>query len=199
MSKSLSWIQTIAKIGKIVCKVVFILSIIGAVGATIGLLSVVALGSASLLDLGLLSEQKGDNFFSLSIFSCINAIITCAGTAIISRLGERYLDHELQAGTPFTQEGAHELFRYGITTIIVSVASSVLSGLVFGVFWIFKFAYADADAATGLSIELGLILLLLSLIFQHGAELRAQIPTDQQEESSSQTAEQSTQETNAQK
>lgn len=186
MSKYLSWIQTIAKVGKIVCKVLFILCLVGAIGSLVGLVSILALETASLLDLGFLSEEKGENFFSLSVFSCINGVITCVGMAILTRMGERYLENEMKAGTPFTEEGSRELFRFGIATLIVSAATSVASSIALGIVSLLNQTPIEAfDATSGLSIEFGLLWLLLSLVFRYGAELRAQLPTPEQKEEES--------------
>ena len=186
MSKYLSWIQTIAKVGKIVCKVLFILCLVGAIGSLVGLVSILALETASLLDLGFLSEEKGENFFSLSVFSCINGVITCVGMAILTRMGERYLENEMKAGTPFTEEGSRELFRFGIATLIVSAATSVASSIALGfVSMVSGTWFESPDFAAASSIEFGLLWLLLSLVFRYGAELRAQLPTPEPKEEES--------------
>ena len=195
MSKYLSWIQTIAKVGKIVCKVLFILCLVGAIGSLVGLVSILALETASLLDLGFLSEEKGENFFSLSVFSCINGVITCVGMAILTRMGERYLENEMKAGTPFTEEGSRELFRFGIATLIVSAATSVASSIALGIVSMISGTWFDSpDFASASSIEFGLLWLLLSLVFRYGAELRAQLPTPEQKEEEK-SDEETTQET----
>ena len=195
MSNSLHWIQTFAKVGKIVCKVLFILCIVGAVGSLIGLISVAVLGAASILDLGFLSEERGENFFWLSIVECLQAIITCVGMAILTRMGEGYCEHELEAGTPFTEEGAHELHHFGIVTIIVSITCSLASSLALGFVFLLSGTWFDtSDLSSVSSVGMGLLWLLLALIFRHGAELRAQIPPAAQEKST-ENEEEATQET----
>ncbi len=172
MSKSLSILQTIAKVAKIVCKVIFILCIVGAVGSLVGLVVLSIFGP---LFVGGGGHQFMDKAELMSgIFGCVTGLIVCAGEAIHAYHGERYFTHELEAGTPFTQEGAKEIFRLGILSLIVSAAASVLSGIVFGIFLIFYPEMSDIYMTMSWSLGTGLALLLLSVIFRYGAELRDQ-------------------------
>lgn len=172
MSKTLSTIQTIFKIAKILAKIVFVFSIIGGIGCLIAILALPLLGSMLTSELSsLFIEEFGTVSFGFICFSCLTALITCIGEAIISFLAGRYFDHELKAGTPFTFEGSKELFRLGITAIIVPIAVSVLSGIFFGICLFFAPEIINVEFGMSFSIGTGLIFLLLSLIFKHGAEL----------------------------
>ncbi len=190
MSKSLSILQTIAKVAKIVCKVVFILCIVGGVGSLIGLLALVVFGPSLVGGLGHQFENEAALLSSIS--GCIAGAITCAGEVVLARMGERYFDRELEAGTPFTKDGAKEIFRLGIASLIVSVATSIASGIVFGIFWIFEPSLSAEELSSGISIGTGLVCLLLFVIFSYGAELREQIPTEKAEEEEAASEESST-------
>ena len=181
MSKSLSILQTIAKVAKIVCKVIFILCVIGAVGCLVGLFALLLLGTATFAEGDFLSELTGVNTFFTGTFGCIVGIIVCAGEAILARLGERYFSHVLEAGTPFTQDGSKEIFRLGITTIIVSVAVSVISAIVMGIYMIFAPELYETDFSMSVSVGTGLFCLFLSVLFQHGAELGEKVASLQTE------------------
>ena len=173
MSKSLSILQTIAKVVRIVCKVVFILCIVGGVGCLVGLAALLIFGSASAL-VTAFSDWTTVNVVLTGCFGCLTGVFGCAGGAVLSRMGERYFEHELAAGTPFTKDGAKELFRLGIASLIVSLSVSVLTAIVCGIFMIFTPAVSDADVSMSWSLGTGLTLLLLSVIFRYGAELREQ-------------------------
>ncbi len=166
MSKSLSILQTIAKVARIVCKVLFILCIIGGAGCLVGLV-------VSLI-LGPIFEATGMFALRMSAMGCVVGLVTCVGEAILFYMGERYFEHELAAATPFTQEGAKELFRLGIASLIISLSVSVISATVFGILLIFSPALPEADISMSWSLGTGLTLLLLSVIFRYGAELREQ-------------------------
>ncbi len=163
MSKSLKIMQTVAKVARIVCKVLFILCIIGAVGSLVGLVATVIFGP--------LFETSGMSSFSTSVLGCMVGLLSCAGEAILFRMGERYFEHELAAGTPFTQDGAKEIFRWGVASIIVSLAVSVASGIAIGIALIVSPSVADPEITMSWSLGSGLTLMMLSVIFRHGAEL----------------------------
>ena len=169
MSKSLVTLQKISKVAKIICKVVFILTIIGAVGCLIGCVAIVAVGP--------FAEIMGETMASdmqIGVLGCLTGLISCIGSAIFFRMAERYLDHELEAGTPFTEEGAKEMRRLGIASLIISASSAVFSGIVAAILTIIQSGWNDMDVSVSWSIETGLILLVLSVIFQYGADLRSQ-------------------------
>ena len=170
MSKSLSILQTIAKIAKIVCKVIFILCIVGGVGCLLGLLAFLILGRATVDGFDVLGGEP----FLTGAMGCITGVIACAGEAVFAYFGERYFARELAAGTPFTHEGAKEIFRLGMISIIVSLAISVASGIVTAIFMLASPNMADWDLSMSMSIELGLALLLLSVVFRYGAEISEQ-------------------------
>lgn len=170
MSKTLSNILTVFKVVRVIAKVVFILCIIGAVGCAIGLFSLRAVGNN--LPPFIISE----NILSLpSVYAaCISGLIACVGEAILAFLSERYFVNVLSAGTPFTMEGSKELFRLGVTSIIISAAISVASGFVFAICAYFSADLSSFDFNASISISTGLFFMFLSLIFKHGAELRVQ-------------------------
>lgn len=168
MSKTLSNILTIFKVAKIIAKVVFILCIIGGAGCLLGLLTLPM--AESVLSEDILLEQ------GLSIASaylgCLVGVIACAGEAIFAFLAERYFKKVLSAGTPFTFDSAKESFRLGITSIIISVTTSILSGIAIGMMILFLSPSAEElDFSSSISISVGLFFLFLSLIFKHGAEI----------------------------
>ena len=168
MSKSLSILQTLAKVARIVCKVIFILCLVGGIGCLVSLLVILAFGTVALDSLGLSGEAP----VLSGALGCIIGAVACAGEAIVAYYGERYFTKELAVGTPFTKEGAKEIFRLGLIAIIVSFASSVIVGIVSGILLVFSSAAPEWDFSMTVSLGTGLFLLLLSVIFQYGAELR---------------------------
>ena len=168
MSKALSNILTIFKVARIVAKVVFILCIVGAVGCVVGLITLPVLGG--ILPADLLAEE---GIHGVSAYlACAVGLITCVGEIIFAFLAERYFANVLNAGTPFTYEGAKESFRLGLASIIISVATSVAAGIALGISLMFSPDLAEFDAGTSFSLSTGLFFLFLSLIFKHGAEVQ---------------------------
>ena len=169
MSKTLSNILTVFKVVRIIAKIVFILCIIGAVGCVIGLLSLPMAGAV-------LAEQElfGEVLdLPLAYLGCLVGIVSCVGEAIFAFLAERYFKRVLDAGTPFTFDGAKEVFNLGLASIIISVATSVLAGIFEFAVLLFSGVNASGfDVNMSVSISTGLFFLFLSIIFKHGAEVQ---------------------------
>ena len=168
MSKALSHILTVFKVVRVIAKVVFILSIIGAVGCLISLLAL------PLVEGVLQALADGETAKLLSAYpACIAGLIACVGEAVFAFFAERYFVNVLNAGTPFTFEGAKESFRLGVMSIIISVAVSLTAGLVIAISWLVApQAGEEVDVSMSVSLSTGLVFLFLSLLFKHGAELR---------------------------
>ena len=177
MSKSLKTIQTFAKIGKIIANICFIFSIIGAIGCLIAVSAIV--GTKDLEFEGQtvvgLVEATGINFVT-TVFSCASAIVICIGSAIVAKLAVNYLSNELEDGTPFTYNGAKELFRLGILSMAIPAGISVVLGIAFTVTKLF-WPPLDESALINdsISITVGLMLIIMSFVFKHGAELDEKI------------------------
>lgn len=174
MSKTLSTILTVFKVAKIVAKVVFILCIVGGAGCLIGL------ATLPLLDLAIAAEFVAEEGIELgaAYLACVTGAVTCAGEAVFAFFAERYFGHVLTSGTPFTFGGAKESFRLGITSIIISGAIAVASGLALAVAQLMSAGVPTVDVDVSVSLSTGLFFLFLSLIFKHGAELKAAVPEE---------------------
>ena len=168
MSKTLSNILTVFKVARIVARVVWILCIVGAAGCLLGIVTLPTLGS--ILPAGLLAEEGIDGLSST--LACVVGLVACVGEIIIAFLAERYFANVLNAGTPFTLEGSKESFRLGLTSMIVSVAVSVVGGIVTAIFFFILPELSKVDSEMNFSLTTGLFFLFLSLIFKHGAEVR---------------------------
>lgn len=170
-NKALSNILTVFKVAKILAKVVFILCIVGGAGCLVALSVLPFFGSV--LPMELLTDE-GLNVPSLYL-ACVMGAISCAGEAVLAFLAERYFGNVLAAGTPFTLEGSKECFRFGIASIIVSVAVSFVSGFAVGIAMILSRGASDVDVDASVSLTTGLFFLFLSMIFKYGAGL---LPTE---------------------
>ena len=173
MSKTLKTVQTVMKIGKILSTIVFVCCIIGAVACALGIF---ALFAASMLNIALdgealftLFDGKGIMGIETAYFNCIVAIIACVAEAILAHLAIKYFKNELEAGTPFTFEGAKELFRLGVVNLCVTLGISLAQGIIFGIMWVFFPDISEPD--TTISITTGLWMMILSVFFKHGAEI----------------------------
>ena len=118
MSKTLNTIQTISKVLKVISMIVFVASIVGAVCCALGCTLLFALKDTSIggMTITSLIEKEGTSFAE-GILAMITAIISCIGSAIVAKFAHNYFTNELEAGTPFTYDGAKELKRLGIMWI----------------------------------------------------------------------------------
>lgn len=174
MSKSLKTVQTLAKVGKIIAKILSIFCIIGAVGASVGfvaLLGVQALTPDNSSGFGGIFRSVLDLSLDYAILGCIFAVISCVGEFILCRYAVKYFDNELAAGTPFTHEGAKEILRLGILAIAIPMAISIAEGIVFGIFLLFSANISDVDMGGSTSIGTGIMLIVASFVFKYGADL----------------------------
>lgn len=173
MSKSLKTVQVFFKVARVLALVLFIFSIIGAVGGLLGATMLFAFGRTSWDSAlsNIVEVESLGSTYAVACFSCITAVIVCAGMAVVSKFAEVYFKNEIKVGTPFTYAGAKELLRLSIISMAVGIGTSLLIGLVMSICWVlepdvtFSVEYS-ADLTTGLSM------LLMSFVFKYGAEVR---------------------------
>ena len=173
--ETLKNIQSLARLGKILSKIAFILSLVGVFGCVAGLLSL-AFGRGTLLQIGnmalhsLIPVSSGFNLKAIA-GALSGWLIICAGEAALSRFALLYFTRELTDGTPFTQRGAKELLRLGILTIAIPIGCTVAAAIVHGIVMGFFDVSADLPLESEAPVVLGVAFLIISLLCRHGAEL----------------------------
>lgn len=180
MSKHLKTIQIFAKIARVLSIIVFVCSIIGACGCVIGLTALGFLGNSEFAEL--IFEEAQFNLDS-AILGAISGLIWCVAEIITSYMAMKYFKRELEAGTPFTYDGAQELFRVGLFATIVPVAASIVDSIVFACFVLIDKQVIESDFSSSFDIGLGITLIVVSVLCKHGAELaeKAQQATSQEQ------------------
>ncbi len=174
--KTLDTIQKFAKVGKILCKIIFIFSLIGGIGSAIGIFSLaiipegLQIGDTTIRGL---IEESAEVSLGTCYASMATSMILCAGEAVLCKIAEKYFINELAAGTPFTLAGSKEMLRLGICTIAIPLGSQLVAAIVYG---IFKLAMKDVAALDSSvfgsgSVGLGIMFLVTSLLCRHGAEI----------------------------
>ena len=179
-------IQKLAKLGRILSRIAFVLAVVGVCGCVAGLLSlsfgnggVVKLGGVTLH--GLISADYGYNIKSIAA-TLSGWLVVCAGEAVLAWSAVRYFRDELAAGTPFTLAGARELLWLGILTLALptgcAVVGSIVEGIVAGFLAVEKASAMDLHFDNEASLVLGVMFLLGSLLCRHGAALAGESGTD---------------------
>lgn len=183
MNRSLQIIQVLAKIGKIMSKIIYICCIVGFCGCIVGILSIV-IGAHAALKVGsvtlnsVLQAEAHINEATLYTITIVGMLL-CAGEGVLARFAEHYFRREIADGTPFHMDGAKELFRLGILTICIPlgtlIAAEILQGVLAGIL-----PNVETMDLKGFdSVELGVMFMVLSLFCRHGAELQQRIQPDQ--------------------
>lgn len=170
---TLKTIQTLAKIGKVFSKIIFVCCIVGFCGCIVGIVSL-ALG-AETFKLGgvtihsMIENEAGLNLPTLYASMAVG-LLFCGEEAVLCKFAEAYFKHELADGDPFTLRGAKELLRLGIltvaiplgTVIVCSIGVSIADNMVPG---IDKLSIGEFS-----SVGLGVMMIVLSLFCRYGAE-----------------------------
>ena len=185
-SKNYKILQTIAKIGKILSKVVFVFSIIGICGCFVGLFSNV-FGSGKVFKIGgvtiygLLADFDAYNVKSISA-ALVAWLIVCVGEAVLAKFAELYFHNAEASGTPFTHKGARELRRLGIMMIVIPTGCAVLAKIVQGIMTGFMNVTADGWSERNFdneaSVIVGVMFIACSFLCGYGADLLEERPCE---------------------
>lgn len=171
--KTLKTIQVLSKIGKILSKIAFICSLVGFCGCVAGMISL-ALGAETLKLGGLTLKsilQKDAATGMGTVYGAITVgLILCAGEAVLSKFAEHYFKRELADGTPFHLDGAKELFRLGILTIIIPLVSRTIAEIAYAVISRVMTDVAPLQMNESSSVTLGIMFIVMSVVCKYGAE-----------------------------
>ena len=162
--KSLQRVQKAVKIFRILWKIAFICSIVGAVCCAIGAIfcGVCAFNET----LREMIVREAESFRPKEgVSACVCAAISCGFGIAVSRLNLQFYNAVLAEGTPFTKPLVAKLRRLGVLTIILSLAEAIAIGILTAAM------NTRADYSGGSSVALGIAYLLVSLLTDYGADL----------------------------
>lgn len=178
-SRNYKILQKIAKIGKTLSKIAFVVSLIGVGGCLVGLLSNI-FGSGNVFKIGgvaiygLLADFDAYNVKSISA-ALAAWMVVCVGQAVLAKFAELYFRNVETAGTPFTLAGAIELRRLGIMMIFIPIVSVVLAEILQAIMTGFMnvlpdgWSYLNFDNEA--SVIVGVLFIVGSFLCGYGAEL----------------------------
>ena len=171
--KTLNAIQTLCKIGKVLSKIIYICCMVAFIVCAVGVVAMligeqsIKIGGTTLH--GILESEAGANM-GTSWAAIVVGLILSAGEYVVARMAYRYFDHELNAGTPFTLEGAKELMRLGISAIWIPIVSHVLAQVAHDVIGKFMENVEAISLDNPDSVTLGIMFICISLLCRYGAE-----------------------------
>lgn len=173
-TKTLKTIQTLSKIGKVLCTIVFIFSLIGAIGCAVGLISLAVIPEGFKLGgttIHGIIEKSSDINLGMCYAAMGMGAVFCAGECVLAKFAKRYFVNELETGTPFTFEGAKELIRLGILTICIPVGTAIIAGIIYGVMSVLYKNIGEVNLSNSVSVGLGIMFIITGLICRYGAEV----------------------------
>lgn len=180
MSRSLHVIQTTAKVAHVVCRVLYVLTIVGGVFSLVGFVLLAALQGVTLdgKTVAMLVQEREGMHIGTAIASCLVGAIGCAVACVLFRMAIPYLAEEMADGTPFTAHGAQKLRRLGLFSIVLPLGGEIVSATVSAVC---QLIYPASAAVTtdGVNLLFGLALILFSYVLSYGAEREESRKTEQ--------------------
>lgn len=176
-SKTLDTIQTVAKVGKVLSAIAYVFCLVGGILCIVGIACVGIPGSIKVG--GVTVHSMIDNLQGVSLETCYTAmamgLIICASICVVAKMAERYFEHELAAGTPFTSEGARELLRLGICTICIPLGAVTVAGICNAIASRCLANIAEIQIDGSAPVLLGVAFIIMSLICKYGTELKGEV------------------------
>lgn len=172
--KTLNTIQTLAKIGKILSKIIYVCCIVGFCGCIVSIVSL-AIG-AETFKLGgitvhsMIENKAGMNLPTLYASMAVG-LLFCAAEAVLCKFAEIYFKNELADGNPFTLRGAKELMRLGILTIAIPLGTVIICSIGISIADNVYYGIDKLSIGEFSSVGLGVMMIVLSLFCRYGAEL----------------------------
>ena len=126
--KSLKIIQTLCKIARVICIIIFVLSIIGAAGCLIGIILMPALKDEVIYNhktLEQLLEKNGTNF-NVALTAMIMAFVVCGVSIFLSKYTELFFKKEIEVGTPFNKDIVRRMRVLGVVHIVTGILTTVI-------------------------------------------------------------------------
>ena len=172
MEKTLKTIQSLSKVGEVLCRILFVLCIVGFVCSSVGLASFaagVAMISISVKSLEIYLHDAGVSAGTVYA-ALVVAMILCAGEAVIARFAVHYFRREQRDGTPFDLGGAKELLRLGILQISVTLGAEIIANIAHRIISAACEDVQELSLSNSSSVLMGLVIMLVALICRYGAE-----------------------------
>ena len=173
--KSLSHIMRFTKLGQVLSRIVFILSVVGAAACAVGI--ILALAANDMVIAGKSLEQIYSMAPGIDTRGLLASLIGATAFFIIeillSHAAAEYFTNVLKAGTPFTMAGAKELRKLGVKSIIHPFLEIIVDILVGVIFTRESSFLLELEFGDGGIIALGIMMIMMSFFCEYGAALRS--------------------------
>ena len=183
MKKPLDKIQIVFKIAKILCSILFVFAVIGAVGSLFALFFLaygIDVNTEVIMDgktvLDFISGEIGFEINAQTLYLIlIIAAVSCIVESILCQLGKNYFRRELEDGTPFTEKNSKGLRKLGIIYLVTPLARELFFAILVAVVRQYATIQNNAisSSAFDFSFSLGLFFIILSFFCEYGASLQS--------------------------
>ncbi len=179
---SLQVVQLANKIMKILTLIGMIFSFIGAAFALIGgsvLLTMPELLGNDVMDMFMeIPELKDFDMKSAAMTAIAGAIVSVA-QGVVLMFGHGYFKRAEEDGTPFTHDGAKQLFVLGIITLAIPLGALIIVGIISAI------SGADVNLDNTVELGIGIGMILLSKVYDYGATLEDKVKAIENETNTS--------------
>lgn len=176
--KSLQRVQKIMSVLKVLAKVLFIFSIIGAVLSLIMTLMIASLGSESdvinevikqYVDNGLLPQGTDSKvMYQTMIATMMSSTLLCISEAIIYYFVKGMYSYAVEIGTPFDKTLVMKMRKLGKLRIIVSIVTLIICAIIISI------TVGDSNnisLSNSSSIIIGILYLIIACFLDYGSDI----------------------------
>ena len=168
--ESLTRIQKIFNVFKVLTKVAMIISIVWGVLALLGAACGMVWrngGTVVGADFDVLRELTHTAALDEMTVRLLSDAVFALTDVILFGFAYAYFRIEQEDGTPFTQKGADTIKKLGIRIIVLPLVAVVIAQIIYECFGVGVYEDWSDDG----SVTLGIMLILVSMVFRYGAEL----------------------------
>ena len=170
----LETVLKIARVLKTLCKVLFVLCVVGACVCAGFLILLAVFGNSVIFDNGVFRLIIADPAQPVPTLYCIFSlgILYCGCEAVLSKISLNYLTHVLNDGTVFNYATSKELRRHGIIDVAVSIFEALASGIIIEIAEQHVEALdLSAGVITADTVGVGILMILFSYVCEYGTSL----------------------------
>lgn len=168
--ESLTRIQKIFNVFKVLTKVAMIISIVWGVLALVGVACGMVWkngGTVIGADFDVLRELTHTTALDEMTARLLSDAVFAFTDVILFGFAYAYFRIEQEDGTPFTQKGADTIKKLGIRIIVLPLVAIIIAEIIYECFGVGVYE----DWGNSESVTLGIMLILVSVVFRYGAEL----------------------------
>lgn len=176
--KSLQRVQKIMSVLKVLAKVIFIFSIIGAVLSLLMTLIIASLGSESevieevikqYVDNGLLPQgTNSKEVYQLMMATMMSSTLFCISEAIIYYFVKGMYNYAVEIGTPFDKTLVMKMRKIGKLRIIISIVTLIVCAIIIS---ITVNGSNDISLSNSTSIIMGILYLIIACFLDYGSDI----------------------------